>query len=218
MSFSQPSDYGNIENRRAEQNKILKWKNRALVATSFVFALFFVHFSFSNSREFLSISQFFVNLNNFNENDIFYTKRYFYVSITLILILVVLFLFPSKKGMIRRFEVLTKRKKKPSLLLKIEFKIILFLDKLILYLFYPISYFVFNTGEYSKQVADKFYFRVGWFNHIENSFFKEVPIKVDGYNRVKELNILSKYKELFSSKKNDNIYSCHIYQTIYKYF
>ncbi len=218
MGFMQPSDYGNIENRRAEQNKILKWKNRAYLLVSFVFSILFVHFAFSNTNDFLSVSHFFVNWNDLDDNSIFYSKPYLYSASAIVFILIILFLIPSKKEMIRRFEVLGKRNKKPSITLKIQFKIISAIDKVVLYAFFPVSYFIFNVGEYSKSSVEKFYLRAGWFSHIENSFFKEVAVKVDGYKRAKELVVLTDYKELFSTKRGDGIYSCHVYQTIYKIF
>jgi len=218
MNYTNPSDYGNIELRRREQKNILKWQFRLKLIVSFILALMIVGFFFGETKDVLSPSYFFVNWGDIYSNEKFNTVNYILSSVLMLAILYLVIMFPSKKGLIRKMELIGRRRKNIPFSYKMKFFAIKILDPFVFYLLYPISYFVFNNGDYSKKFADRFYFRVGWFEHIEYSFFKESSVKVDGYKRAKELDILSNYSEFFSRKKGDAIYTCSTYQTINKIF
>jgi len=219
MSFGQPSDYGNIENRRGEHAKILKWKTRLVYFVALVFSLLFVSSVFNNTNDLLSYSQFFVNWSDIYSTEQFNTPLYLAIGGGVLTVISILFFFPSKKGLERALEIKQKRSGfKPSIFFKIKYKIICWLDILFFWMLFPVSYLIFNIGEYSRKNADKFYFRAGWLEHIEQSFFKETAIKVDGYERAKELDILQNYKEYFSREKGDSVNLCPVYHTVYQIF
>lgn len=180
--FKQPGNttYDNFEADTAAKQKYQKRKklikNIIIFFSTIVFFLLISKGNMSNLEKFFLIkpTSFIDLFKGKSTYEVFGFNIYIYFAIMTYLLL--------------SWYLLIKYKKRETRETALSLK----LTKISEYFFYPINMFLFT------KKTKNYKFKVSWINEIEYNFFKQHVIKVDGYKRVKKLDILKRIFEIYS--------------------
>lgn len=146
------------------------------------------------------------------ESQDFKYGLYFYISLFLVFVLYGVMLPKSYVQKIREKRVIQQKKGKLSDFDMAELWLYKTLDQAFYYLLYPIS--ILTLYAIPEDDKEKIYFRWGWHSHVEKEFFRQEFREVDGYDRVKVLNLLKGFEQLFTRQKGEKAKFSKEYQFI----
>lgn len=200
-----PHDYGQIAQRRAEKVKLKRmwWYlfHAAYLCLSLLFVAFVLAEEDLGSDAIIWRDYFLISYGRITDYENFNLQRYYIIAGTSWFVLYSLFVAKSVSELIDNLHEMDSMGKNPSIFFKMRLFIAKKLDTLIYYLFFPLSYMLIGIDTTSKIERNRFFVRHGWLSHLKINFFKRTIVEIDGYERVKELQVLRDFPILLSEKK-----------------
>lgn len=199
------NDYGNIEQRKQGHNKLvyeLKYLYYFLYA---IMAFGLLGILMQNDTyqgaevdlwDYLIITQDGQDLNPID------MKLYYSIGGTLLFLLWTLFVSTSVLGYKDKIAKLTEEKRSLGFLLPLQLKVAIHVDKVLYYLFFPLSMALLPINPDNNSDKERLFLRLGWLNHLEFSFFKQSIKEENGYERVETLKLFKNYMTLFTKENN----------------